>query len=68
MNEGNHPGRPWEANPNNLILDNYNQNMVDPVRNGGTNSGEQSSSVDEYEETELVIDLGNDVEMVDKEN
>ena len=54
INEGNHPGRPWDANPNDLILDNSNQDMVEPVYNGGTDSSEQSS-VDEHEEPELII-------------
>ena len=41
--------------------------MFEPVHKTIINLSEQSS-MDKYKEPELVIDLDNDVEMVDKEN
>ena len=67
LNEGNHPGRSWEENPDGLTQNSYDRNFTEPVHSCG-NDPDQQSPVDDHEEQELVINLGDDVEMVDEES
>ena len=67
LNEGNHPGRYWEENPDGLTQNSHNRNFTEPIHSCGNNHDQQSPA-DNHEEQELVVNLGDDVEMVDEES